>query len=527
MRYSIFMLAMACGGENKFYSVDDGNGGNGGSIEVTPLSLNFGEVSASDAAGSVQNFIVRSVGGNDVTVTGIDIMGDDGASFTFVEEITEFVLAPDEEREIAVLFEPMGANQQQAQAVVHSTDNSQPHIPVNLIGVGLIAELEISPDPLNFGSTVVGCELGNTITLTNVGTESLDVTDVDYGDVEFSVMSTPSMPFTLDPGDSKSVEVAYVPSAEETQEGDFSVTSTEPMGVRTVVHTGTGDYAARYEQIWENPIDPPSDILFSVDLSCSMDDDAAALGNEFNTFINELSNYSNDWQIMVANDDDGCSRGQILTPNTPSYATLFSEYVTGCNNTFLFGSCESTYTEALLTISSRAIDSTDQAECNAGFLRQNALLHIILVSDEPEQSSGAWSDYVDQIITKKGNPSNVKISAIAGDYPGGCNGNSKSADEGSGYWEAVNATGGIFMSFCSDWTSPQNLQMLAEASVILDSYPLDNQAVENSIEVFVNGNPVTSGWHYDAGLNAVVFDSNPPEEGDHIRITYSAVAICD
>ena len=83
------------------------------------------------------------------------------------------------------------------------------------------------------------------------------------------------------------------------------------------------------------------------------------------------------------------------------------------------------------------------------------------------------------------------------------------------------------MSFCSDWTSPQNLQMLAEASVILDSYPLDNTAVANSIEVYVNGTQVTSGWHFDEALNAVVFDTNPPEEGDHIRITYSAVAICD
>ena len=47
----------------------------------------------------------------------------------------------------------------------------------------------------------------------------------------------------------------------------------------------------------------------------------------------------------------------------------------------------------------------------------------------------------------------------------------------------VNATGGIFMSFCSDWTSPKTYKQLAEASVILDSYPLDNTAVAGSIGV--------------------------------------------
>ena len=206
MKYSLILLTLACSGENKIYSVDDGNGGNGSAIEVTPLSLNFGEVSASEESASVQSFMIRSIGGNDLTVTGIDIMGDDGASFTFVEDLGEFTLAPDEEQQVDILFAPMGANQQMAQAVVHSTDGSQPHIPVNLIGVGLISELEISPDPLNFGETVVGCELGNTITLTNIGTESLDVTNINYAETTFSVVSTPNMPFTLAPGDSETVE---------------------------------------------------------------------------------------------------------------------------------------------------------------------------------------------------------------------------------------------------------------------------------------------------------------------------------
>ena len=51
----------------------------------------------------------------------------------------------------------------------------------------------------------------------------------------------------------------------------------------------------------------PSDIIFAVDQSCSMDDDAANLASNFSSFIGQLSNYSNDWQIMVVNDDNGCT----------------------------------------------------------------------------------------------------------------------------------------------------------------------------------------------------------------------------
>jgi len=524
---SVFFLGLACSGENKFHSVDDANGGNGGALEVTPLSLNFGEVSSADAEGTVESFLIRSIGSNDVTISSIDIIGDDGASFTILNPLEEKALAPEEEIQIDVLFDPMGANQQLAQALVRSDYNAEPNIPVNLVGIGIISELEISPDPLNFGSNYVGCPKGNTVMLTNVGTESLSVSAIEYGDVEFAVINTPVLPFELAPGESENVEVSFTPGLEEEVEGSFSVTSTEPMGVRTVSHFGSGFPTARYEQIWENPIDPPSDILFSVDLSCSMDDDAQALGNEFSTFIGELSNYSTDWQVMVVNDDDGCNRGQILTPNTPNFQTLFSDYVTDYNGTGSWFDTGPQYTESLLTVASNAIDNTDQAECNVGFLREQALLHIILVSDEPEQSSGVWSDYVNQIVQKKGNAANVRISSIAGDVPGGCEQNGKTAAEGSGYWDATNATGGVFMSFCSNWTSPQNLQMLAEASVVLDSYPLDNTAVPGSIEVYVNGNEVTSGWHFDADLNSVVFDSNAPEEGDHIRIVYSGSSNCD
>ena len=153
-----------------------------------------------------------------------------------------------------------------AQAVVQSSYEDEPNIPVNLVGVGIISELEITPDPLNFGATYVGCEKGNTITLTNVGSESLDVTNIEYVDAGFSVLLSQLQTCGLFRSHWRVRNSRGRIYACSRRRGWrlFSVTSTEPMGVRTVGAYWNRYLQLRYEQIWENPVDPPSDIVFQL-----------------------------------------------------------------------------------------------------------------------------------------------------------------------------------------------------------------------------------------------------------------------
>ena len=101
------------------------------------------------------------------------------------------------------------------------------------------------------------------------------------------------------------------------------------------------------------------------------------------------------------------------------------------------------------------------------------------------------------------------------------------AQGGTGYWEAINATGGVWLDICSDWSTIESLEQLAQASVILDSYILDNPAIESTIEVTVNGIPNTNNLYFDVDMNAVVFETNIPVEGDKIDVKYGELAICD
>ena len=210
----------------------------------------------------------------------------------------------------------------------------------------------------------------------------------------------------------------------------------------------------------------------------------------------------------------------MLRPSQPDFITRFQYGVSDGSD----GAWGFFYTEAGLTVTSEAIEMTDAGECNYGFMRPDAMLHIIMVSDEPEQSPMAWNHYVDKVVAKKGSAANVKFSAIAGDYPvSSC----ASAEPGTGYYEAVTATGGIFLSICSDWSDPGTLSMLAAASVQQSAFELSATPVPVSVRVFVNGNERLNGWYFDGPTNTVYFESGIPDEGDLIRITYGGLAVCD
>ncbi len=501
--------------ENSFSKIDDGNNGDGPAIEVDPSFLSFGTVGGDDDP-VIQSFTVRSVGLTDLEISGMTIEGDNAGSFTIISPNTVIDLAPEEETTIDVAFEPLGANSQLAQVVISSNDPDNSSAIVDLVGDGAVPELEISPDPMDFGPSYIGCYKENQATLTNVGTSDLVIDSLSWsGDATIAFDNSGwSFPMTLAPGESTLANFSFLPDDEIDYAGTLVATSNEPLGTRYHEQMGSGKYAGYFTDFWEIPSDPPTDIFFAVDQSCSMDDDIATLSSNFSSFIGQLSSYSNDWQIIVGNGDDGCNDSGILTPGTSGYTSAFQSAVWASGGA---------YTESLLSVAANAAEAANGG-CNNGFMRAGAMLHMILVSDEPEQSWDSWGNLVTRIQNAKGNPGMVKISAIAGPYPGGCG----SADPGSGYHEAVAATGGVFLSICSNWASPSNLATLASASINQSNFELTRSAVGATIEVYVNGALRSAGtWSYNASTNTVTLADPVPGEGDEVQIDYAGEASCD
>jgi hypothetical protein len=518
---ALLPLFVACTQDQEFGKRDDVAGAEGADIEVTPRQLDFGSLGAAEAV--TQTFTVTNVGTDEslLDVSEITIGGAAGG-FTILTPLEElsFTLPGGASTEIEVAFTPEGANEQVAEAIVVSDDEDEKRVTVDLLGEGRVPELEISPDPLDLGTAYIGCDKDSDITLTNVGTDDLILSAITHTGGGFVLTDPNVLPLTLAPEASAMVNVSFTPTVEGAVAGELAVTSNEPIGTRVSAQTAEGRYAGEYEDTFEVPINPPADIIFFVDQSCSMDDDARALATNFSAFISDLSAYTTNWNVMVTNDDDGCStHSGILTSSTRNYEDAFTDAVSQVS--FL----EDFYTEAGLTVTSRAVDETDAGDCNEGFLRPSAILHIIMVSDEEEQSSGDWDDYVRRVVAKKGDPSLVKFSAVAGDYPLGCTSGSNSAVFGSGYYEAVNETGGEYLSICSNWAT--SVEALATASVDMFVFDLTRTPAPDTIAVTLNG-ATRTGWTYDASANSIVFDEAArPEEGDVVVVTYAGLASCD
>ncbi len=504
--------------DNSFSNLSDDLGHEGARIEVVPSTLDFGEVRANGGA-ETEAFVIRSIGTQPVEVESLELRGDVFGDFTIVDDPAPIGLKPGEEVEVNVIFAPSELSQVTSNVLIYSSDQVDSLLMVDLVGSGLAGSLTLDPNPLDYGATPLLCTRDNGVTLTNTGASDVTVDDMVLTGDAFELPVPHSLPFTLSPGQSTWIDGSFLSPDIGTHTAELLITSDDPGGDIVGSWLGSTDDGVAMEDRWELPTAQKSDIVFSVDQSCSMSEDKLALAGQASNFINYLDSYASDWQIMVSSEDHGCSDTGILTASTPNYVKTFEDGV-------FWGGLFADLTEALLSIADATIQETDAGECNNGFLRPDAILHVISVSDEPEQSleeTGVdWAQRVANINAKKGDPSMVKFSAIAGDYPGGC----ATADEGYGYFQATQSSGGVFLSICSDWATPANMSLLASASVTRDTYQLSGTPVESTIEVVVNGSVVTD-WTYDSARNAVVINSDVPEGGDTVVITYDGTGACD
>ena len=72
------------------------------------------------------------------------------------------------------------------------------------------------------------------------------------------------------------------------------------------------------------------------------------------------------------------------------------------------------------------------------------------------------------------------------------------------------------------------METLADGSLIPNlDFPLTETPLVYTIEVYVNGVLITSGWSYVGVDNAVVFtEQDAPEGGDLVEITYGYFEEC-
>ena len=256
------------------------------------------------------------------------------------------------------------------------------------------------------------------------------------------------------------------------------------------------------------------DLLFFGDTSGSMAVELGLMGEQISEVIGALAVYTSEWHLLAVTGPTGCGVNGVLTPETEGWADLFA---TG----LMTPPGEDEVDEWGLYNAWMAVEESVEGGCNDGFLRDEARLHVIFISDEEDHSPGwdagdpmYWETYADPILATKANPEDVTFSAIVGPLPEGCDG----ALPGLGYADATMATSGALISICDAWYT--ELDLLVALTVQHPSFPLTATPIPETIAVAVNGTERALGWAYVPADNEVVFSIEIPVTGDLVEITY-------
>ncbi len=265
------------------------------------------------------------------------------------------------------------------------------------------------------------------------------------------------------------------------------------------------------------------DILWVVDNSPSMLQEQNNLAANFNSFIQFIDESEVDYQIGVISTDLDLAghQGQLLgnpkiiTRQTqPDPATAFA-------NNIRVGTLGAGH-ERGLEASFRALSEPLISGANAGFLRPDAALALIYVSDEDDHSFGEISFYRRTFEQRKGvgNENRVLAGAIVGPQPDGC----ATAVVGTRYHMLVQVVGGSIGSICEQDFS-QTLGQLGLTVAGLDRrFGLsDENPEESSLEVRVNDQLIQqdwqTGWTYENG-NVFFNGGYVPPPGATIEVSY-------
>ena len=436
---------------------------------------------------------------------------------------------------------------------------------VNLQARSGVADIAAIPSAVDFGLVTRGCNSQEvTVNVYNIGSAPVTISDVGLESCtpEFRLTGVPaevSSPdgYTLNSGSPPiPLKVRYTPAGLYASSCELVITSDAGGTARLVVPlTGEGTSLSEQTDHFEQISGRKVDVLFVIDNSGSMSEEQDSLVRNFDDFIRTAETWGTDFQLGIvtteADDEfDGRLPGEfigdprILTPATPNLAAEFIDHAeVGASGD---GAREAGLESAHLALSDPNI--SDVAECSAdcvepyscvpnargtesrcggynrSFLRDDAALELVFLSDEQDQSRGTIAFYIDFFQAIKGarNRALFHASAIVGPR-GGCSGAGGEADAGSDYLDVAEATDGVTGSICDDSFATHLANIGNRAFGLRVQFFLSRIADPGTVEVTDSGGRDMTGWSFDEGSNSIVFtETSAPRPGESFDVSYTA-----
>lgn len=554
------------------------------SFVTSPAMANFGLV-----APGTQKDLPITITNNSVTagetcyLSGIELGAGSDLAYSIVGgNIVEKELQPQESFQVVVRVAPTGPTPTMLQTltgqlVFNSTSAARPQVSIPLrtsIGPSCIT---VTPDPMDFGTVKVGCNSASRdFNVYNTCSAPVTITAFSMqapagqppggpncpgtaACPEFFLTGSTPIPMgglTVQPGGAPvTFQARYRPIDVGSDSGAIAIDAIQNGQSITylVGLQGRGDTTGLQVDTYTQDLQPKADILLVVDDSCSMQDKQNALAANFNSFIQYAVAANVDYQIGVTTTTEAqtecvqnplggppqcfsnMSKGwggrlvqdtqtmlKFVKPTTPAVSGVFSRLVNVGTN--------GAGGETALACATLALTPPIVSNENSGFVRTDANLAVVIISDASDQSTQPVSYYQNLLVNVKGfqRLSYFTFSAIT---PRGAMTSSCAYDDTNAtstrYDPIVQFTGGISDEICNtNWAATlQNLGRTAfgyRTQFYLNNTPDQSMT---QIVVKVNGMVVPPGpttWTFDAASNSIKFNSTAtPQPGVPLEIEYT------
>lgn len=508
--------------------------------EVVPQRLDFGAVPIGSRARLA--FAIRNTGNEICAAANVRLAPQSDPAFA-ITQLSSRMIDPGQTLLVPVEYAPDSDASATGRVDFDVSSPTAPHESVLLTARGLAPCLQVDPDHLDFGAVGLACQPPTRpVAVRNACAVPVSIAGCEVGTAAtnaFSLDPNAAGARTLRPGDELLLPVTYAPTTVGDDMAPLFVSADLSPAPLLVPLSGHAQLRPLVTDRYDLPPLNQVDFLFVVDNSGSFTEEQDALARNFDAFIRTAIANGTDYHIAVTTTGLTPYRGgwadcpggvfggesgrffpvdaaapRILTPQTPNVRRVFEQNVK-------VGICH--WWEEGLEASRRAltpplIDHTDDPatpdpdDGNLGFLRPEASLYVLYISDEDDSGTVDPDDYVRFLLgLKPGRPDRVNASAIVG-LPS-C---PTAPSVGTRYMRVVNALGGVVADVCApDWNGILD-RIGQDAFAPQTTFPLQHAPDGRDLVVRVNGVDVpevaadgSRNWHYDPSIGdhgAVVFE---------------------
>ena len=287
-----------------------------------------------------------------------------------------------------------------------------------------------------------------------------------------------------------------------------------------------------------------TDILWVIDNSCSMLEEQTALVNSFDSFISYFIGSGLDWHVGVTSTDMrvGDHPGQSGTLNAVGGYKYIDEDTPNPIEVFegmaLMGIAGSGLEKGRAATYS-ALEVHQNCEHNLDFYRKDALLSVIMISDEHDSTGNdpvSLSEFISWLLNLKEDPEEVTFSSIvclSEGYVNGvhCTENTAIAPTvGHDYIDTTNAVGGILWDIRDDNWDLVLEQLGLQAAGLKREFFLGDVPVVDTLDVFVEiledeetttyNFEIDKDYIYSRPRNSITFITYVPPQFSTVVIEY-------